>query len=237
MRGPRHRSALVARLVSTGPGSSQEVILGELRRVILDGGAPPGSPVPLDDVAALFGVSRIPVRESLKTLVGEGLVDHQPRAGYTVAQLTRDELVELYVVREVLEAAALSAAVPQAQPGDDAEAAAAHRALEQAVLHGDAHAHQRGSRRFHLALLRPARTHRLLHMLEQAWNLTEPQQTMTHATAVQRVQLHADHQQMLDAFTARDLAALLAASERHHRHLASQVQALPEHIGLFAEPS
>jgi DNA-binding GntR family transcriptional regulator len=122
--GPRHRSALVARLVSAGPGSSQEVILEELRRVILDGGAPPGTPVPLDDVAALFGVSRIPVRESLKTLVGEGLVNHQPRAGYTVAQLTRDELVELYVVREVLEAAALTAAVPQAQPEDDAEATA-----------------------------------------------------------------------------------------------------------------
>ena len=40
----------------------------------------------LDEVAAVFGVSRIPVREALKTLIGEGLVEHRPNAGYAVAK-------------------------------------------------------------------------------------------------------------------------------------------------------
>lgn len=46
------------------PGRPRQAILEELRRVILDG-APPGTPIPLADVAELFGVSQIPVREAL----------------------------------------------------------------------------------------------------------------------------------------------------------------------------
>jgi len=47
--------------------------------VILAGEAAPGTFIPLDAVAQFFAVSVIPVRESLKTLIGEGLVDHVPR--------------------------------------------------------------------------------------------------------------------------------------------------------------
>ncbi|BBY58018.1 hypothetical protein MSAR_11540 [Mycolicibacterium sarraceniae] len=54
------------------PGRRQQAILDELRRVILDGTTSPGTPIPLAEVADLFGVSQIPARESLKTLIGEG---------------------------------------------------------------------------------------------------------------------------------------------------------------------
>jgi len=116
--GTSSPSVLVARLVSVNPGQpcGQQEILEELRRVILAGEAAPGTFIPLDAVAQFFAVSVIPVRESLKTLIGEGLVDHVPRGGYRVAQLTRDELREFYVIREVLEAAALRSAVARANP-------------------------------------------------------------------------------------------------------------------------
>jgi len=92
-------SALLAILSSDHPGLSQQAILDEVRRAILSGAVPPGSPIPVDETADLFGVSRIPIREALKTLIGEGLVDHQPRAGYTVARLTVQEFREIYLVR------------------------------------------------------------------------------------------------------------------------------------------
>lgn len=83
--GPPRRSLLIARLRGDLgddlAGSGQQVILGHLRRVILDGDVLPGTAIPVDEVAELFGNSRIPVREALKTLVGEGLVDHKPRSG------------------------------------------------------------------------------------------------------------------------------------------------------------
>ena len=110
----RRPSVLIRRLRCDQGLRSQAAILAELRRVILEGGVPPGTPIPVDQVAEAFGVSRIPVRESLRTLIGEGLVDHQQHSGYLVAQLTAEEFQGLYTVRGVLEKAALAAAVPLA---------------------------------------------------------------------------------------------------------------------------
>lgn len=236
MPGRRHPSALIARLVGERSGSSQAAILTELRRCLLDGGVPPGTPIPLDEVAAVFGVSRIPVRESLKTLIGEGLVEHRPNLGYTVAKLTARELHELYLVRGVLEAAALSAAVGAAGPEDDATARAAYQGLEEAVRANDIQAYHRESRSFHLALVAPCGMVRLLGMFESAWNVTEPLRPMAHVPEHERELLHDDHDAMLAAFVARDETALLEAARTHHQRLQSSLELLPRHTGLFAEP-
>jgi DNA-binding GntR family transcriptional regulator len=201
-------------------------VLSELRRVIASGQVPPGSPIPLDDVAAFFGVSLIPVREALKTLLGEGLLEHQPRLGYTVTALSQAELDELYVVRGALEAAALEEAVRQSTPADHARAAAVHAELGAAVTTKDAAAFQRASREFHEALLAPCRMPRLLHMLDIAWNLTEPVQTMMHVSEDDREGMQADHQEMLEAFVARDSERLLAAAAAHHERLTTAISTL-----------
>ena len=235
-RTGRPRSVLLAQLIADRAvdgaqpdrrGNSQQVILDELRRVILAGGAPPGTPIPVGEIADLFGVSAIPVRESLKTLIGENLVAHRPNAGYQVAQLTRQELAEIYLVRGVLEAAALRAAVEVAEQPDFERATEAHLALERVLRDWDPRAYHRESRRFHLALISPCRMHRLLNMFESAWNVTEPFQPMRYLPGPERDQLHADHQEMLDAFVSRDATALLAAAGRHHQRLESVIADLP----------
>jgi DNA-binding GntR family transcriptional regulator len=237
MPARRNRSVLIARLTNESPGRPQAAILDELRRCLLDGGVPPGTSIPLDEVASVFGVSRIPVREALKTLIGEGLVEHRPNAGYAVAKLTERELHELYLVREVLETAALTAALAQAGQDDDSEARAAHRALDEAIATRDVRAYHRESRRFHWALVHPCGMRRLLGMYESAWNITEPLQPMAHVSDTDREALHADHERMLDAFLGRDTPALLRIARDHHHRLRSSLDALPHDSGLFAEPS
>ena len=232
MPGRRH-SALPAQLAAVRAGTGAAIV-DELRRVILDGGAPPGSPIPVNEVAAVFGVSPIPVRESLKTLTAEGLVAHQPHVGYTVALLTASELAELYLVRETLESAALAAAVANASETDRATVATTHQRLERAVAENDPHSYHRQSRHFHIGMARPSGMHRLVHMLESAWNVTEPVQAMVHVDHADRVALHADHAQMLEAFLDRDAAALLAVSAGHHRRLNAVVATLPPDTGLIA---
>ncbi|MBF6213426.1 GntR family transcriptional regulator [Nocardia puris] len=230
---PRRRSALLARLVVDEPGRPQ-IILGELRRVILDGAVPPRTPIPLREVAELFGVSHIPVREALKTLLGEGLVTHEPNGGYEVAQLTAAELREMYIVRETLETASLAAALRQATEADRAELLAVNAKLEEALRDDDPVAYQRMSRKFHVALTRPSRMFRLLHMLESAWNVTEPVQSMVHVERADRERLHTDHVLMLDAFLAGDIDRLLLVAEAHHRRLESVIATLPTDTGLLA---
>ncbi|WP_425303116.1 GntR family transcriptional regulator [Nocardia wallacei] len=218
-------------------GYSQQEILGELRRLILEGNLPPGTGLPLREFAKRFDVSAIPVRESLQTLIGEGLVEHRPNFGYTVTRLTAAELRELYVVRERLESAALAAAVRQADTEDHRLATEAHARLERAVLDDDPAAYHRETRIFHLALTRPSGMARLVHMLEYAWNITEPVQPMVHVSTGERVVLHADHSRQLAAFLAGDAEALLAATEQHHARLNHVVSGLPTDTGLFAEPT
>ncbi|MDO3649275.1 GntR family transcriptional regulator [Nocardia mangyaensis] len=230
---PRRRSALLARLVVDEPGRPQ-VILGELRRVILDGAVPPCTVIPLREVAELFGVSHIPVREALKTLIGEGLVTHRPQHGYAVAQLTAAELREMYIVRDTLESASLAAAVANADDADRAELLAINELLERAILDDDPETYQRQSRHFHVALTRPSRMFRLLQMLESAWNVTEPVRSMVHIDRCDREHLHTDHVLMLAAFLDRDVERLLLVAEEHHRRLESVVATLPTDTGLLA---
>jgi len=222
---PRKLSPLGSRLARLQV-ANQQAVVDELRRVILAGDAPPGTVIPLDEVAALFGVSLIPVRESLKVLIGEGLVEHRPRAGYTVAELTRTELQELYVARGVLENAVLAVAVTVAGPADHRVARAAHEELGYALRDGDHRGYHRESRRFHFALVAPARMRRLEAMVESAWNLTEAYRPMAFISDTERELLHADHGEMLDAFTAGNAAALLALATAHHERLLAAVAAL-----------
>jgi DNA-binding GntR family transcriptional regulator len=228
------RSVLLECLIAERAGTSQDGVLGELRRAILDGGVPPGTPIPLAEVAEIFGVSQIPIREALKTLVAEGLISHRRNGGYTVALLTAQELREMYIVRETLESASLTAAVHNATDTDRATAVIANQRLEQAILDGDAAAYHRGSRQFHAALTGPSRMHRLLHMLEAAWNVTEPVQSMVHVSPADRAVLHADHRAMLEAFLAGDVAALLVVSEQHAARLNAVIATLPRNTGLLA---
>lgn len=205
--------------------------------MILEGNLPPGTGLPLGEIARAFTVSAIPVRESLQTLIGEGLVEHRPNFGYQVTMLTADELRELYVVRERLESVAMAAAVHNATEADHQLLREIHARLEQAVLTENAVAYHRETRNFHLALVRPSGMPRVVHMLEYAWNITEPVQPMVHVTTMDRVVLHADHSKQLQAFLARDAESLLAASEGHHARLNGVLEHLPTDTGLFAEPA
>jgi DNA-binding GntR family transcriptional regulator len=224
----RRPSGIVALLRRSGPYSSGPEVLAELRRAIVSGRVPPGSPIPLDDVAAFFGVSLIPVREALKTLLGEGLLAHQPRLGYTVTALSSAELDELYVVRGALEAAALDAAVRNATAADHERMRDIHAAMGRAVADGDTDGFQRASREFHEALLQPCRMPRLLHMLDIAWNLTEPAQTMMRVTEDERAAMRVDHEEMLDAFVEGSSERLREVATTHHERLAQCIARIGE---------
>jgi DNA-binding GntR family transcriptional regulator len=205
--------------------------------VILDGAVLPGTPIPLAEVAELFGVSQIPVREALKTLIGEGLVTHRNNFGYAVAQLTSVELREMYIVRETLEAASLAAAVANANDEDRRRIVEANNVLQQAIRDNDPVTYHRHSRHFHIALTRPSHMHRLLNMLEAAWNVTEPVQSMVHVGDADRELLHADHCEMVDAFLAGDAELLIDTSQRHAQRLNAVIATLPTDTGLLAPPN
>jgi len=78
-------------------------ILARLRDHIVEGNIPDGGRVPERQLCAMFGISRTPLREALKVLASEGLVDLLPNRGARVRQLSEHELGELFDVMGGLE--------------------------------------------------------------------------------------------------------------------------------------
>lgn len=229
----RRRSGFPDRLVGSAPAGSPARVIDDMRRAILSGDVAPGTLIPIDMVAEVLGVSAIPVREALKVLIGEGLVDHVPREGYSVATLTFAEFRELYDVRRALEAAALAVAVERATEADLERAREAHEEMVVAGSAADDRAYAVASRRFHLALIEPAGMPRLLHMYESTWNLTEPTRPMARVDPLLRARFVDDHVDLLDALAVRDGARLVALSDQHYEHLQASFEAFAEDAALF----
>ncbi|MFJ5700275.1 GntR family transcriptional regulator [Arthrobacter sp. NPDC093139] len=82
---------------------NQLSLLDKLRKLVLSGEYPPGAPLPELFLAEEFDVSRTPVREALKQLENEGLVEIRPKVGTFVRIPTRREIVELFQLKESLE--------------------------------------------------------------------------------------------------------------------------------------
>ena len=84
-------------------GDIQDIVAQRIREMILSGQLNPGDRLQQDELADTFGVSTMPVREALRRLQAEGLVDFRPRRGATVAQISLSEYEEIFRIREALE--------------------------------------------------------------------------------------------------------------------------------------
>jgi DNA-binding GntR family transcriptional regulator len=93
-------------------------IVSLLRRAIRERVLVPGQSLNQEDLSKRFGVSRVPLREALRTLVGEGLVVMRPGIGAVVTELDPDELDELLSLRAQLEPPLTAAIVGRAGPAD-----------------------------------------------------------------------------------------------------------------------
>ncbi|MEL7544592.1 MAG: GntR family transcriptional regulator, partial [Pseudomonadota bacterium] len=86
--------------------SLHDELIERMRALITDGSLTPGEKVPEKALCAQFGVSRTPLREALKVLAHEGLVELIPNRGATVARLTVEDLDEVFPIMGALEALA-----------------------------------------------------------------------------------------------------------------------------------
>ncbi|MFI7704079.1 GntR family transcriptional regulator [Nonomuraea sp. NPDC049480] len=86
--------------------SIQSRVIAEMRERIISGELEPGTNLSEIALAEAFGVSRTPVREALKQLQTEGLVEIRPRVGTFVRAPSRREITELFQMKELLEGAA-----------------------------------------------------------------------------------------------------------------------------------
>ncbi|GAA1724553.1 GntR family transcriptional regulator [Isoptericola hypogeus] len=95
----------------------REIIGDEIRARIFDGRYQPGDRLVERELAETFSASRHPVREALRTLQREGLVESLPSRGLVVTALTRRQVINLFSIREALEVLAVREATVQVAAG------------------------------------------------------------------------------------------------------------------------
>ncbi len=116
-KGERNETAR-AREAAPAHGATVGFIVERLREDILAGSLSPGSRLVECDLTARFGVSRGPVREALRRLAADGLIEHWPNRGALVRRLSTREIREFFQIRVELE----SLAARLAAESDDADA-------------------------------------------------------------------------------------------------------------------
>jgi DNA-binding GntR family transcriptional regulator len=89
-------------------GAVPSIIAGKLRAMISCGTFAPGMRLGQTELAAQFTASRVPVREALKLLSAEGLVEHDPNRGFFVTRFSSDEARQLFRLRDLVEDELLS---------------------------------------------------------------------------------------------------------------------------------
>lgn len=198
------------------PQTTQEAVLVELRRVIVERELLPDQQLVQETLARQFGLSRVPVREALKILEGEGVVTYRPRRGYFVTRLDIDELKELYHVRQLLETLALDktpldARVIAIMRSAMDEMAEAEEKLDLPKLAA-------ANRRFHFALLDGSGATRLVGMIRRLWDASETYRSLYLASDANRVRIAKEHQEILAAVRRKDRPQVRRLLDEHRTH-------------------
>ena len=183
-----------------------------LRNAILDGRLPCGTAIRQEALAKLFGVSRMPVREALRQLEAQGLLQVVQYKGAVVAPLIEDNSLETYELRQLLEAQALRLSVPLLSKEDFEEAEGYIEALE---IEKDFGKIGTLNRQFHQALYCKAPNKKLLALSESG--LIEEERFLRFN--LEQMNLgklcQDDHRALLRYARARDVEACIAELELH----------------------
>ena len=212
-----------------------EVISGALREEIVSGTLQPGRWLRQEELAERFGTSRIPAREALKQLEGEGLVNLIAHSGARVATLDPSELNEIYVMREQLEPLAIRMSAPNLTDTDLEELEALVVEMERI----SATAPDRDSfvaalsvdRRFHTLATSASGMPRLQQLVHNLLAATQPYRRayiILLDDPERRRFNDVEHRLLLDALKRRESSH---AEMVARLHIARTRQALQEHAG------
>lgn len=149
---------------------ARAVIEEKLRNAIIDGSLPSGTALRQQELATLFGVSRMPVREALRQLEAQSLLRVETHKGAVVAPLITEDAVDAYSLRILLESEALRLSIPHLTAED---LAAARSYIEQLEVETDYTQIGRLNRLFHMSLYAKTRNKRLMQLVEEGLNEEE----------------------------------------------------------------
>jgi DNA-binding GntR family transcriptional regulator len=208
---------------------STESIATALRSDILQGIYKSNAPLRQDEIAARFGVSKIPVREALQQLKVEGLVTFFPNRGAVVSSLSSAEVDEIYAMRIALETLALQRAIPHLTIADLTRAEAL---LDQLDQEEQVARWSELNWEFHALLYRPANLPRVMNWVSTLHINVARYMTLYLAGMAYQAASQAEHRTILAACRQGKIELACEQLRQHLQAAASQlVQVLQQSEG------
>lgn len=179
-------------------------IVAALERKILSGELAPGERVDEVSVADSFGVSRTPVREAILELAAVGLVEQRAHRGAFVADVTLEEIFDVYEVLAELEGLCARLAARRMDEGERTELRALHEEMGALVSPEHRERYMALDYKFHGLLIHGARNHALLDHISLCMKRIAPVRR-TSMEMVRNMQVaHEEHGQLVDAVVNGD---------------------------------
>jgi DNA-binding GntR family transcriptional regulator len=214
----------------------RKLVADQLRVAIFDGRFKPGEWLRQERVAQELGVSQMPVREALKELAAEGLIEHVPYRGVRVVALSAEDIEDLYEQRAFLESRAAEKAAENISAGELAKLRAMLSEMESLPPEQIAQ-YRKVNRNFHETIFHISRREYLIRTLAQMWEAYPTMLIGNYAeTARQPLpqrdeQDQNEHRAIVAALEARDGKGAGQAMKAHilsaARHLIESLKATP----------
>jgi DNA-binding GntR family transcriptional regulator len=175
----------------------------------------PGQHLDETELAASFGVSRTPIRETLIQLASMGLVVIRPRRGAVVAELGPQQLVERFEVMSELEAICARLAARRMTPAEQETLLAAHAACKEAMVSQDPDDYYVKNEAFHEAIYAGSHNQFLIEQARSLYRRLRPYRRLQLRVRDRVSNSYAEHDQMVRAIVAGD-GELAARLTREH---------------------
>ena len=190
----------------------------QLRKQIFAHALLPGAWLDEQSLALEYGISRTPLREALKVLATEGLVVLKPRRGCYVAELSEQDLDEVFPVMAMLEGMVAAEAAQRLTVAELARLEALHTSLEQHAADNNADGFFEVNQEFHSALKEIAGNQYLAQLIDDARKLLKLTRRDSLRLSGRISQSLLEHREILAAIRDKDSGL---AGQRMHNHLLS----------------
>ncbi|MBZ0299571.1 MAG: GntR family transcriptional regulator [Anaerolineae bacterium] len=196
-----------------------------LREMILSGELAPGDRLRQDELAARFDVSSTPICEAIQQMVAEGVLSHSPYHGVQIAEITLEDIREIYFIRSAVKELATRTAVPNLRITDVKHLHEYKAAIRQSVEAADFQTLRKLNYEFHWLIYYTAGMQHLSQIIRGLW-LKSPWDRL-HGMPNRPEEAIIEHERLLKAVYARD--AQLSRSWMHE-HIEHSAHTLSEYL-------
>lgn len=184
--------------------NAAEAVHMTLREAILHGVLPAGQSLGEIQLAEVFRRSRTPVREAILKLESEGLAERFPRRGLVVARISREEVLEVYAVREMLDGLSARLAAFSTLPTELDRLVWLNERLRTAAERGDATAMTTLNIEFHTAIAQASRNSLLQGFMRRIHEWVRRFEDTTMSFPGRGLEAVAEHELLIEAIRGRD---------------------------------